>query len=523
MDLSNFSDLKIEGALAKALENEDMPNALMFQSELRRRQSGAEVDTSAVEQGLGGFYEGLASGFGAPVDIASAGLRKLGVTVGDSPFGGSESLKSGLQGLSMGQAIPEADPQTLGQRIARGGGKAVGESAAATAGILGLAPKAKVAGETAYDAFKSIMQGTRKEALAAPAPFAATEAAISASGGGAAAAVEDIFPESPTARMIAELLGASGAAVSLKSAERLLAKKFQGPLSSSELKTEAGYLYNDQRDAGLSAPPLVTQTIYDNSISRANSEGIVLPDGKIDPDMPKMKAVMKFLDSYAGNKMTGANILQVRKVISGRLNDAKGSERNAIRAVLREFDANTSELAPNIKTANAMYSRAMKADQIEEMVELAKKSGRARNGDLEGAYRDQFATLARRIIKGQESGWSKAEIDNINQIVEGGNLENILTRIGKLQPSGVVSGGVSMGLPAALAMQVTGDPYIAGGAAVGVGGLGIAGRQMAGGLQKQNIDNLYQSIVQGRNMTPAGEQRLKAALTTYLSGQAATE
>jgi hypothetical protein len=263
--------------------------------------------------------------------------------------------------------------------------------------------------------------------------------------------------------------------------------------------------------------------MYDNALSKANAEGIVLPDGKIDPDMPKMKAVMKFLESYAGKEMGGANILQIRKVISGRLNDAKGSERNAIRGVLREFDANTAELAPNIKVANAMYARAMKADQIEEMVELAKKSGRARNGDMEGAYRDQFAALSRRIIKGQESGWSKSEIDNINQIVEGGTLENILTRIGKLQPSGAVSAATSLGVPFGLSMQVTGDPFVSGTVAAGVGGVGIAGRQMAGGLQKQNIDNLYQSMIQGRNMTPAAEQRLKAALTTYLSGQAATE
>ena len=523
MDFSKFSDQDMQAAYESAVAKDDMPNALLFQGELNKRRASVSAETGAVEQGLGGIYEGLASGFGAPVDIAAAGLRKIGVPVGDSPLLGSESLKSALQGVSMGQAIPEADPQTLGQKMLRGGGKAIGEAAAATTGVIAAAPKLKAVGDSAYDAFKAVLQGTRKEAIAAPAAFAGTEAALSGAGGSAGAAISEIFPESPTAKMIAEILGASGAAIGVKSAERLLAKKFQGPLTSSDLKNEAGYLYNDQRDAGLSAPPKVTQTMYDNALSKANAEGIVLPDGKIDPDMPKMKAVMKFLESYAGKEMGGANILQIRKVISGRLNDAKGSERNAIRGVLREFDANTAELAPNIKVANAMYARAMKADQIEEMVELAKKSGRARNGDMEGAYRDQFAALSRRIIKGQESGWSKSEIDNINQIVEGGTLENILTRIGKLQPSGAVSAATSLGVPFGLSMQVTGDPFVSGTVAAGVGGLGIAGRQMAGGLQKQNIDNLYQSMIQGRNMTPAAEQRLKAALTTYLSGQAATE
>lgn len=524
MDFTNITDDQLIDAISKAEAGKDYANLLMFEGELNRRMRDEPKNTSIREQGLGGLYEGLATGAGAPVDIMSAGLRAAGLDVGEKPFGGSESIKSGLQALSMGKAIPEVGPQTFSQKIARGAGEVVGETVPATLGLLAAAPKtAASATPTAWNAFKELLSGTKKEAIAAPAAFAATEAAIAGGAGATGAAVEELFPENPTAKMIAETLGALGAGVGVKSVERLAAKKATGPLTAQELKQEAGQLYDAQRDSGLSAPSNVTENIYTNALNRASSEGIVLPDGKIDPDMPKMKAVMSFLESYSGKEMTGANILRIRKVISDRMYSAKGAERNAIRSVLREFDANTAELAPSIKVANAMYSRAMKAEQIEDLQSIAKASERAANNDLEGAYRTQFRNLLNRITRGQELGWTPDEVNQIRQIVEGGSMENIMRFIGKLQPSGVVSGAASIGLPFSAAMQVTGDPYVSGTIAGGVAGLGVTGRQTAGALQKQNIDRMYQSIVQGRNMTPEAQQRLRSALTAYFSGQAAAQ
>jgi len=524
MDFTNITDDQLRDAIDKASAKQDYANLLMFEGELNRRIKSAKKDTSVVEQGLGGLYEGLATGAGATVDLMAAGLRAVGMDVGEKPFGGSESIKSGLQAISMDKAIPEVGPQTFAQKVARGSGEVIGETVPATLGLLAAAPKAAAnAAPTTWNAFKQLLSGMKEEAVAAPAAFAATEAAIAGGAGATGATVEELFPENPTAKMIAETLGALGAGVGVKALERLAAKKVQGPLTGQELKQEAGRIYDAQRDSGLSAPANVTENIYTNALNRANNEGIVLPDGKIDPDMPKMKAVMSFLESYSGKEMTGANILRIRKVISDRMYSAKGAERNAIRSVLREFDANTAELAPSIKVANAMYSRAMKADQIEDLQSIAKASERAANNDLEGAYRTQFRNLLNRITRGQELGWTPDEVDQIRQIVEGGSMENIMRFIGKLQPSGVVSGAASLGLPFSAAMQVTGDPYVSGTIAGGVAGLGVAGRQTAGALQKQNIERLYQSIVQGRNMTPAAQQRLRAALTAYFSGQAAAQ
>lgn len=523
MDFSNITDQDLKVAYDRAMAAGDMPNALMFDNELKRRLGERTPETTVTEQTLGGFYEGFAGLAGAPVDVVAAGLRKVGLDVGEKPVGGAESIKGLLDVMTPGgEAIPKALPQTAGQRIGRRAGESMGAAVPATVGMLAAAP-AKVAATapTAWNAFKQVLASMKGEALKAPAAFAATEAALTAGGGLAAGAVEEIFPDNPTAEMVAEVLGAAGTASALRGAQRLLAKKVTGPLTAQALNDEAGKLYDLQVQEGLSAQPAITTNIYDNVFQRADIHGIILPDGAVDPDLPKMKAVMSILKSYSDKGMTGANILRVRQIIKGRLNDAEGVEKNALRNVLREFDANTAEISPTIKVANSMYARAMKADQVEELMDLARTRVTTANFDMENSIRSEFRTLLRRIIKGHEIGWTPSEVEQIKQIVEGGSLENMMRFVGKFAPTGVLSTGLSGGLPFAAAMQVTGDPYVSGTVAGGVMGVGASGKAMVAALQKQNVDRLYQSITQGRTLTPDAAQRLKAALTAYLGSQAA--
>ena len=96
-----------------------------------------------------------------------------------------------------------------------------------------------------------------------------------------------------------------------------------------------------------------------------------------------------------------------------------------------------------------MYHKAMKADQIEEMMLLAQNSASAANNDMENAIRIQYRQLLNRIIKGQEVGWSQDEVKAIEKVVQGGPVENLLRYLGKFAPTGVVSmyGGGGAGFP----------------------------------------------------------------------------
>lgn len=531
MDLTKFTDQDINNAMEAAIANNDFANALMFQNELSNRSAPIEEvagETSVGEQALTGAYEGLAVGAGAPVDIVASGLEKLGVPVGDSPVGGAQSLRNLFQALSGGEAMTDVEPQTAGQRIVRRGTQAVGEAIPATVGLAVAGPKALVsAAPTTYQAVKQTLSGVRTEAAKAPVRFGATEAATSFSAGLGGATVAEVFPESPTAQFLGEVLGAIGGGKFSSAVDRITTKTPKGPMSAADLKKEAGNIYELQKKEGLSAQPEVTENIFNDVFGMLDQQGYLSPikgsdKVRVAPDYAKLRPIFSMLDAYAEKGMTAANIQTLRRSISARMNDAVGEEKSALRNVLRIFDENTAELAPEIKVANAMYARAMKADQIEELRELAQSRATTANMDLENAIRTEFRPLLRKIIKGQERGWSAAEVDQIKQIVEGGSTENMMRFLGKFAPTGPVSamGGASA---AGLVGMLTRDPYLVGGTAAAMYGTGAAAKKVGARLQKSNIDKLYEGIVQERNLSPEAQDRLYSALTAYLTSQAATQ
>lgn len=528
MDFTDITDEALESALDRALIAKDMGNALMFQKELKRRQKGVKStsDTNIAQQGMSGFYEGAADMLGTPVDLLASGYEAITGREIERPVGGSQSLRDVLTATTM---IKEEQPQTAAQRIARGTGQVVGETAVAAPAIVAGGLRTAVGtGASALQAGKRALKDVAQEAKSAPAAFAAAEGATAVGGGLAESSVAELFPESPTAQMVANVLGAVVGGKASQIGTRLLEKKPTGPLTAEELKSEAGRLYELQKSQGLSAQPDVTNQIDREVFSYLDVAGYLTPvrgsdKVRVAPDYTKLKPVVSLLEAYADKGMTAANIQTIRRSIAGRMRDAKGEERNALRNVLRIFDENTAQLAPEIKVANSMYARAMKAEQVEELRELAGMRATAQNGDMENALRTEFRILLRRIVKGQEQGWSRQEIDQLKQIVEGGSAENMARFIGKFSPTGVVSLGVSAGLPYSAVYGATRDPALASAAAGATMTAGFAGKQAGAALQQQNIDRLYQSIVQGRNMTPAAQMRLRAALTSYLAGQAAAQ
>lgn len=528
MDFTDITDEALESALDRAVLAKDMGSALMFQKELERRQRGAEPSgkTNITQQGMSGFYEGAADILGTPVDLMTSGYEAITGREVDRPIGGSQSLRDMLTATTM---IKEEQPETAAQRIARGTGRVVGETAVAAPAIVAGGLRTAVgAGSSLLQSGKRALKDVAEEAVAAPAAFAAAEGATALGGGLAETSVAELFPESPTAQMVANILGAVVGGKASEIGTRLLEKKPTGPLTAEELKSEASRLYELQKSQGLSAQPDVTEQIDRDVFSYLDVAGYLTPvrnsnKVRVAPDYTKLRPVVNLLEAYADKGMTAANIQTIRRSISGRMRDAKGEERNALRNILRIFDENTSQLAPEIKIANGMYARAIKAEQIEDLRELASTSAVAANGDMENALRQEFRGLLRKIIRGTEKGWTTDEVNQLKQIVEGGSAENMARFIGKFSPTGVVSLGVSAGLPYSAVYGATRDPALASAAAGSTMAAGFAGKQAGAALQQQNIDRLYQSIVQGRNMTPTAKMRLRAALTSYLAGQAAAQ
>ena len=501
--------------------------ALGLEKEYGELIAEAQKMTGPGEQALTGLYEGLAAGVGAPVDLATwainKGLGALGMDQIQNPVGGSQSVGNLFDVVSGGEAIRNTPPPgTMGQRVARrttqeiGGAVPMavalplaGARALTTAARTGVQPG--VAGSLASDVSRA--------AQAAPVKYSATELAAATGGGLGASAAQEVMPGSAAAEIIGQVLGGGAGAGGYNTVERLATPPKPLAASARDMKAMAGDMYNNQRVSGLSVQPQAVYPIYDRAFRMIDEQGIIKPDGTIDSDYTKVASVLSDLKQYGQSGMTGAQLLAVRQGIANRAKDAAGtSEGTMLRRILREFDTVTSTYAPEIATANDLYHRAAKAETIETMLDVSGiRSQQFSQSGLENAIRTEFRQLAIKIAKGQEVGWTPTEIEEINMIAKGGPLENSLRFIGRLAPKGIVSLAASGALPYQMVTSLTGNPTMGAAVAGGTMASGLAANTAAGALQQRRAMDLYRSMLSREGLSPEGQERMAAAIKTYLA------
>lgn len=197
------------------------------------RLAPAEVQPQwAATRHLAAFNEGLADTLGAPVDLVNSGLAGLdyladkvyndGIRLSsDKPFLGSESIRSGMHALGMGQVDASFAPQSDLERYTQAAARGVGQAALPAAGTI--ATGARLAASTAPIALRStgpVAQGVRNallDAAKAPGVTLATEAGAGVGSMLANEAVNDFAPDNALLRIGAQTLGAfGGGAAALK-------------------------------------------------------------------------------------------------------------------------------------------------------------------------------------------------------------------------------------------------------------------------------------------------------------------
>lgn len=483
--------------------------------------------TSLLEQGVTGANIGVARGIGAPVDIINAGLSKVGLGF-DYPIGGSESLQDLFQAVSFGNAISDVPPQTSGQKILRRTTEEVGAAVPMALGAAATVPAkaAATATPTVLSAARQIADDVRNAYRASPSKFAASEAAAAAGGGAAAGATSLAFPDNATAEVVSQIVGSLGGSLAGNTIERLATKLPKGPQTPAALKSAAGDLYDDVRQANMAFPSTTFGNVAKSARDIAKDQGILLPNGKLDPDYTKVQGVLNILDLYRkSNMIDPAQVLATRQGIASRARDASGtSEGVVLRRILKEFDDETSQLAPQIRVANSMYQRAMKGETLTDLLEIAKvNAGQFSQSGMENAVRGQFRDLSRKIIRGQEIGWTPEEVTAINQIAAGGTIDNALRFVGKFAPRGPVSMGTGMGTVGTALMAMTRDPYVAMAGAGAFGGTALGANVAAGALQTRAVEDLIQKVIAGRPLSDQGKERMRAALMAYMTGAGAQQ
>lgn len=288
-----------------------------------------------------------------------------------------------------------------------------------------------------------------------------------------------------------------------------------------DLKAEAGALYAKAENSGVTFPKAEVKTVADDISALAITEGI-------DPTLhPRATAALKRLMEAADTGMTVQNAQTMRRILAAASKDPMNpDEARIVGKMLEKFDDMVAAKSPELAEARAIYHQAKKGELIEQAIELARiRAGQYGNGGMENALRTEFRALARKIEKGQLKGLSAEEVSAINKVAEGGPVENILRWVGKAAPTGVVSAGLSTGVPFAVG-NAAGGPALGAMLAGGTMGAGIAGKTAAGAMTTANA---LKAALLARNggIAPkwtlsAGQRKALGALLSGSGNEAAT-
>ena len=266
------------------------------------------------------------------------------------------------------------------------------------------------------------------------------------------------------------VLGGIGGAVAGKSAQAAAG-------TVDDLKTEATALYEAARQSGAVLPQQQSAQMASTMRNIASGEGIITPTGRINESYTKLAALIRSFDDYGTGDLTVDQMQSVRRLIQNALGSPDGDERRIAMQMMEAFHSYLDPISPQIAQANQIYHRAMNADTLETLVEVARQKSGQYGRSFDATLREQFGDLERQIIRGQVRGFSPEEIAAISKVAQGGNVENLLRQIGKVAPSGLLSGATSLGGPLAVGTMV-GNPVA--GAAVGAGR--VVGRAGVEGL-----------------------------------------
>lgn len=415
-----------------------------------QRYYGAQIpkgyEASTLSQGLSGANEGIASVLGAPVDLATAAINAG--TSGINSFAGTQ--------------LPKINDPFLGSGQIKRGLKAIGSIGEPT-------PDGAFARRVGQSVGASIIPMGRAMPVGA-------QLLMGLGGGIGGATAQQMFPGNQLAEMGGELLGGGAAAGGLTSVlKRAGQKQIEAAVPTvDELKQQAGQLYRAAESRGVAANPTQTQLLNEDLRQALTDEGRLSPTGRITEAYPKAKEAAQLVGDYAGQQMSPTQMQSVRKVISDGLSSPEPAERRLSGILTETFDNFANPLAPELKEARDISSRYLTAQQLQRARELAgARASQFSGSGFENALRTEYRGLDRAAIKGNARFGN--DVGNaIEKVARGTPVSNALRGLGRLAPTGPVSGMGS--IMSGLGVGAMTDPFTGGMVGAGVAGAGMFGR-----------------------------------------------
>jgi hypothetical protein len=324
----------------------------------------------------------------------------------------------------------------------------------------------------------------------------------------AAQTASEVAPDSTVAPILASL----GTMAAMNAARGLAGRPNAAAPTKEQLKQESAAAYDRAESSGAT----IKSASFD---SEKNRIAQMLADDGLDPTLhPKTTAAMKRLMDTQGD-VSFKKLETLRRIA----NDAKGSIEPADSRMASKMIEAIDDFADNVqpqsltkgtpqavaeyKTARNLWSRARKADEIDELIRRAEISAPNFSASgMENSLRTEFRALAKNANKMRR--FTPEEQAAITKVAKGGPAENALRMMGKFAPTGVVSAGLSSGLG-----------FLAGGpaGAAGLPAAGAASRYGASKMTQRNALNAGDLMRRGPQaqtpqLPPMSPEQLRAYL-----------
>ena len=446
----------------------------------------------------------------------------------------TEKIGRGLSSVARGAAVPltgaAAGGALAGPAGALAGSLALPAAELITKGLNAILPdKYDIPSPTAQ-----VEKGLTK--LGFPVPETQTERALQVGGGALGGTVGQVgalgqlakTATSPVARGVAESLSQQptrqvAAALPVGATSQYVAEETGSPTlglaagvaagipfaigakgtlqapTVQELKGQAGQQYKFAEDVGA----VFKKNSYNQFANKL--ESTLVKEGLDKTLQPRVYAALERIKDTKNSNVSLENMEILRRISQAAGSSADASERRLASIMVDNLDdfvetAQPSQLAKGsseavsaLTDARELWKRAKKTEIIDDLVasaELRADANFSQSG-MENALRRKLVNLADnpKALR----AFTKEEQNAIKVAAKGGPVQNVLRLVGKLAPTGIVSGGGSVGLG-----------YLAGGpiGAVGLPILGGAARKGAEQLGLRNIEQLRNRLATGNVPIP---------------------
>jgi len=289
-----------------------------------------------------------------------------------------------------------------------------------------------------------------------------------------------------------------------------------------ELKGQAGQQYKFAEDVGA----VFKKNSYNQFANKL--ESTLAKEGLDKTLQPRVFAALERIKDTKGGNVSLENMEILRRIGQSAGSSIDASERRLASILVDNLDdfvetaqpgqlaKGSSEAVRALTDARDLWKRAKKTEIIDDLVasaELRAEANYSQSG-VENALRRKLVNLADNPKKLR--AFTKEEQAIIKSTAKGGSIQNALRFIGKLAPTGVVSGGVSVGGGA----LIGGTP-----GAVIVPVVGSLARKGAEQLGLRNIEQLRNRLATGNAPIPQvstrgliGARELAAPLINPISG-----